>query len=261
MNWETLKLEEREGATHLVLNRPLVHNAVNTRMLMDLNAACEHLSALPDCRVVVLRGEGASFCSGADLKEGLTHKGGTPDTIRRARLGRRAVQALSDLPAITIAAVHGSAIGGGACLAAACDFRIGAENARVSLRESSLGLSLSWNSIPNFVHLVGPSRAKEMILFGEMYRAETLESYGFFNEVAPAAELAEAVQRWTEKVLRQPPLPVQMTKASINALVKALDRPIFHLDDYGLALTGKSGDAAKAREAFFSGDTPPWEGQ
>lgn len=259
MTWETVKIEGAGAVRRLVLNRPRAHNAVNAQLLSELIQACALLDDDPDCRVVILQGEGASFCAGADLKEGLTHGALKRDMIRRARLGRKAVNALSDLTPVTIAAVHGHAIGGGACFAAACDFRIGAETCSVSVREASLGLSLSWNSIPNFVHLVGPSKAKEMIMFGEAYAAQTLLGYGFFDQVVPETDLSAAADAWAARVVRQPPLPIQMTKASINALVKVLDRGVFHLDDYGLALTGGSQNAATARTSFFEGGEPDWE--
>ncbi|HKI99907.1 MAG TPA: enoyl-CoA hydratase/isomerase family protein [bacterium] len=258
MDWETIRLDGEGAVRELVLNRPRVRNAVNTQMLADLNAACAHLDTQPDCRVVILRGEGPTFCAGADLKEKLTHGGAMRDTIMRSRLGGRAVDALGQLAPITIAAMQGHAIGGGACLGAACDFRIGARSAQISVREVSLGLSLSWHSIPNFVHLVGPSRAKEMIVFGEMHDAPTLAAWGFFNEVVGDDDLLLAARQLAEKVLRQPPLPVEMTKASINALVRALDRSVFHLDEYGLGLSGRTQDAAKAMRAFFEGDAPDW---
>jgi enoyl-CoA hydratase len=259
MDWETIRLEGDGPVRELVLNRPEVRNAVNTRLLIELNEACTVLDTQPDCRVVILRGEGPTFCAGADLKERLTHGGPLRDSVGRARLGARAVDALGQLAPITIAAMQGHAIGGGACLGAACDFRIGAQGAQVSVREVSLGLSLSWHSIPNFVHLVGPSRAKEMIVFGELHDAATLLAWGYFNEVVPEAELLPAARRLAAKVLRQPPLPVEMTKASINALVRALDRSVFHLDDYGVALSGGTRDAAEAKRTFFEGGTPEWK--
>lgn len=259
MEWETLKLLGEGPVRELVLDRPRVRNAVNTLVLRELNAACAHIDTLPEVRVVIVRGEGPSFCAGADLKEGHLHGAPLRDTVYRARLGARAMDAVAQLAPVTIAAMHGYAIGGGACLGAACDFRIASRDAQVSVRESSLGLSLSWHSIPNFVHLVGPSRAKEMILFGELYDAPTLERYGYFNEVVEPDDLLPAARRLADKVLRQPPLPVEMTKASINALVKALDRSVFHLDDYGVALSGRSRDSEAARKAFFDGTTPDWQ--
>ena len=259
MEWETLKIEGEGAIRHLVLNRPRIHNAVNAQVLRDLISACTHLDGLSGCRVVILRGEGPSFCSGADLREGLTDEAPLHDLVSRARLGQRAIAALAGLVPVSIAAVHGHVIGGGACFAVACDFRIGAENTKVCVRETKLGLSLSWHSIPGFVHLVGPSRAKEMIMFAETYEAGVMLDYGFFNEVVPEPELLAAALRLAGKVVAQPPLPVEMTKASINAVVRALDPAMFHLDPYGLALTARTGDSAKARGAA-TGDPPKdWE--
>lgn len=261
MEWETLRLEGSGAVLELVLNRPERRNAINKAMLDELNEACLEIEQRADCRAVILRGEGKSFCAGADLSEGLTHTGTTTERLVRSRAGARAIDALSNLRPITIAAVHGHAIGGGACLAMACDFRIGAAGAQVAIREASLGLSLSWLSVPNVVHLVGPVRAKEMIIFGDAYGAETMLEYGFFQQVAADTELLAAAQALAARVVRQPPLPVAFAKASVNALVKALDRSVGHLDAAGVALTGASRDAARAKEAFFKGETPEWEGQ
>jgi enoyl-CoA hydratase len=257
--WETLRVEGDGPVRQLVLERPRVHNAINAQVLAELIDASGSLDASPDCRVVILRGEGPSFSSGADLKEGLTHGGTVKQRVLRSRLGSRVIEVLGGLRPVTIAAVHGHAIGGGACLAAACDFRIAAAGARLSVREASLGLNLSWHSVPNFVHLVGATRAKEMIMFGETYDAETLRSFGFYGEVVPEERLLQAALALAEKVVRQPPLPVEMTKASVNALVKALDHALHHLDPYALAFTAGGRDAAAAREAFFGGEPPDWE--
>jgi enoyl-CoA hydratase/carnithine racemase len=259
MEWETVRLEGEGAIRELVLNRPRVHNAVNQRLLTDLLEACHAIEALPECRAVILRGEGPSFSSGADLKEGLAGTGSLASSLHRSRTGERVIDALGELPPVTIAAVHGHAIGGGACLAMACDFRIGAEGAKVSIREVSLGLSLSWHSIPNAVHLVGPSRAKEMILFGETYDARTMLDYGFFNQVVADGKLRDAARMLAEKVVRQPPVPAAMTKASVNAYVRALDRAVFHLDAAGVSLAGRTRDAARAKNAFFSGEPVEWE--
>ena len=259
MEWETLKIEGEGAIRHLVLNRPRIHNAVNAQVLRDIVGACAHLDGLSGCRVVILRGEGPSFCSGADLREGLAGDAALRDLVSRARLGQRAIAALAGLVPVSIAAVHGHVIGGGACFAVACDFRIGAENTKVCVRETKLGLSLSWHSIPGFVHLVGPSRAKEMIMFAETYQAGVMLDYGFFNEVVPEPELLEAALRLAEKVVAQPPLPVEMTKASINAVVRAMDQAVFHLDPYGLALTARSGDSAKARRTAAGEPAEDWE--
>lgn len=261
MEWETMKLEGEGPVRHLVFNRPAVHNAVNRQFLRDVVQACLYIETLPECRVVIVRGAGPSFCSGADLKEGLTHQGAAADMMGRAKAGARAIQALGDVTPITIAAVHGNAIGGGALLAMACDFRVAAASARLSIREVNLGISLSWQGIPTVLHLVGPAKAKEMILFGETYDAATMEKYGVYDQVVAEDALLPAAEALAAKVLRQAPLPVALTKASINAHVRALDRAVFHADAVGLTLTGRSKDAAAAREAFFAGKPAAWSGE
>src|SRR5574341_156542 len=100
MEWETMKLEGDDPVRHLVFNRPAVHNAVNRQLLLDVVQVCLYLETLPSCRAV----------------------------MSRSKAGSRAIQALGDVTPVTIAAVHGNAIGGGAMLALACDFRIGAES-------------------------------------------------------------------------------------------------------------------------------------
>lgn len=262
MEWETMKLVGDGPVRHLVLNRPQLHNAINKQFLADLAQACLQIETLQDCRVVIVRGEGPSFCSGADQKEGLTHQGGLSDMMQRSKSGARGVNAIADMTPISIAALHGHVIGGGAVLAMACDFRVADTTARLSIREISLGISLSWQSIPNVVNLVGPTRAKEMIIFGETYEPQKMLDYGIYTQVVEPGKLIAAAEAFADRVVQQPPLPVQMTKASINAYVRALDRAIFHADPVGLAMTGRTQDAAKAKDKFFGkGPAVSWEGE
>ena len=258
MQWDHVKVEGDGAIRHLVLNRPKLHNAVNAQLLRDVISACRAINELPDCRAVIVRGAGPSFSSGADLKEPSFREGNLRAMQHRARLGADAVNAIGELYPVTVAAVHGYAIGGGVCLAMACDFQIGAASCQVSIRESSLGRSLSWNSIPNTVHLVGPKRAKRMIIFGEMFPASTLLEWGFFDEVVSDERLLEAAEAFAQRVARQPPIPVQMTKASINALVKIFNRAVFHMDDLGVTFSSRTQDARTAEETFFSGAKSEW---
>ena len=262
MEWQTMKLVGDGPVRHLVFSRPEVHNAINSQFLQDLAQALLHIETVKDLRVVIIRGEGPSFCSGADQKEKLTHGGSLGEMMGRSRAGARGIAGIGDMTPVSIAAVHGHAIGGGAILAMACDFRVASTDARLSIREVSLGISLSWQSIPNVVNLVGPTRAKEMIIFGDTYGPEKMVEYGVYSQVVEPAKLVAAAEALAQRVVSQPPLPVQMTKSAINAYVRALDRAVFHADAVGLALTGRTDDAAKARDAFFGkGPAVTWEGR
>src|ERR1700742_5169609 len=103
---------------------------------------------------------------------------------RGAAFGAQLIRSLQEIPQPTICAVQGIATGAGGCIAAACDFRIGADDARVGYGEVKLGMNLMWHALPICVRLVGPARAKQMIMTGKLFDAATLERWGFLDLVA-----------------------------------------------------------------------------
>ncbi len=120
------------------------------------------------------------------------------------------------------------------------------------MNEVSIGFNLTWHTIPAVVQLVGPAKAKEMIILGHTYGAETLHDYGFVNEVVAEDRLLDRAFELADEICRQPPWPTFSTKASINAYAKALDRSIHHLDHISTALMGHSENSRIARETYFS---------
>ena len=189
MEFETIRIDGDGPIRHIVLNRPHIHNAISKQFGKDLTAACRELDEIGDLRVVILRGEGPSFCSGADLKERPFDENST-SIIARSKAGMRMADALSSLNAVTIACIHNHCIGGGAVLPAFCDFRIAAKSTKLTINEISIGVNLSWNAIPPVVQLVGPARAKEMIILGRTYTGEQLQNIGYVNEVVEDVELS-----------------------------------------------------------------------
>ena len=111
MELETVRIEGDGPIRHLVLNRPKVHNAVNPQLIADVTTAAAALDRLRDVRVVIVRGEGKSFCSGADLK---VPRMNTTESIDMSKAGARMADLLTNLSPITIACMHGYCIGGGA---------------------------------------------------------------------------------------------------------------------------------------------------
>lgn len=255
MEFETIRIDGDGPIRHIVLNRPHTHNAISKQFGKDLTAACRELDEIGDLRVVILRGEGPSFCSGADLKERPFDENST-SIIARSKAGMRMADALSSLNAVTIACIHNHCIGGGAVLPAFCDFRVAAKSTKLTINEISIGVNLSWNAIPPVVQLVGPARAKEMIILGRTYTGEQLHNIGYVNEVVEDDELIPAGKRLAAEICRQPPMPVWSTKASINAYARALDHSIQHLDHLSMAFMGKSPNLKIARETYFA-KTPP----
>ena len=249
MELETVRVEGDGPIRHLVLNRPKVHNAVNPQLIFDVTEAAIALDRLREVRVVIVRGEGKSFCSGADLK---MPRPSTTEAIDLSKAGARMADVLTNLSPITIALMHGYCIGGGAVLPATCDFRLAGRSTSLTINEVSIGFNLTWHTIPAVVQLVGPAKAKEMIILGHTYDASGLLDYGYVNEVVDDEDLRNRGEQLASEICNQPPWPTFSTKASINAYAKALDRSVHHLDHISSALMGHSENSRIARETYFS---------
>ena len=175
-------------------------------------------------------------------------------------LARALMHAIQEIHQPTICAVQGIATGAGACITSACDFRVGADDARVGYGEVKLGINLMWNAVPLCVHLVGAARAKRMIMTGKLFDAATLERWGFLDEVVPRPDLDAAALRWAEEYAALPPLAVQMIKRSVNHVAGALDRAVMHMDADQWLLSSMSGDFKEAVTAFFEKRRPEFSG-
>jgi enoyl-CoA hydratase/carnithine racemase len=170
------------------------------------------------------------------------------------------IRAVYEMDQITIAAVNGAAMGGGACIAAACDFRVGADNCRVGYPEVGLGMNLSWTALPMCVHLIGPARAKQMVILAEKVKAQTLLEWGFLDEMVPAHEMMKAAQAMARKYAAQPPIAAQMVKRSVNAIASALDQSIMHMDADQFLLTTQTKDYLEGVSAFLEKREPSFKG-
>jgi enoyl-CoA hydratase/carnithine racemase len=161
------------------------------------------------------------------------------------------MRALQEIPQPTICAVHGIATGGGACIASACDFRVASDDARMGYGEVKIGINLMWSALPLAVHLVGPARAKRMVMSGKLFDAATLERWGFLDAVVPSTDVLAAAHAMAAEYAALPPIAVQMIKRSINAISGALDRAIMHMDADQWLLAAGSDDFREAVAAFF----------
>lgn len=263
MNYKTLSIERRGQIAIVTLNRPDKMNALSLELLEELEAAALSFRDDPETRVVVFTGVGKHFTAGADLNDPARQKR-MKDTLavkRRAlRIGPRVIRALYDMDQITIAAMNGGAVGGGACIVTALDFRIGAEDCFVSYPEINLGMNLSWVGLPLCVHLVGPARAKRMVIGGRRENAKTLHEWGFLDEVVPRDTLMVRSLEMAEVYAAQPPAQAQMIKRSINTIASPLDQAIMHMDTDQFLLATSTEDHGEAVKAFFEKRKPIFKG-
>jgi enoyl-CoA hydratase/carnithine racemase len=239
-------------------------NAVTPAMMQELIDAARGFGADEESRAVIFRAEGSDFSVGADLQQQRPAASAKPPTLvmrrRGAELGATLMHAIEEIHQPTICAVQGIATGAGACITSACDFRVGADDARIGYGEVKLGINLMWNAVPLCVRLVGAARAKRMIMTGKLFDAATLERWGYLDEVVPRAELDAAAQRWAEEYAALPPMAVQMIKRSVNHVAGALDRAVMHMDADQWLLASMSGDFREAVTAFFEKRKPEFSG-
>ena len=159
--------------------------ALSAELMREMIACAQELAARKDLDVVLVTGAAGVFSAGADLKDSSRWAGGAPLLEQReiAGLGQRMARAWEELPQITIAAIEGYAVGGGLALAVALDWRVMARDAFVALPEISLGIPLTWGTLPRLVNLVGPARAKRLAILGERVGAEPALAMGLVDEL------------------------------------------------------------------------------
>ena len=260
MTYDHLQIEERGPINVVRLNRPDAANALSRELMAEIIACADAFHEAPDVRVVVFTGNGRHFSAGADLKEDRQVPGTRLERRRAGRIGADLVRAVRGIEAVTISAVEGVALGGGGCIATACDFRVLAEDARCGYPEIDRGMNLQWQALPLCVRLVGPARAKRMIGLGAQHGAAELERWGFADALAaPGGALDEAITL-AQQCAAKPPLALQMIKQSVNAVSDAFDAAMMHMDQDQWALTAETRDFAEGIAAFRERRPPRFTG-
>lgn len=244
----------RQGAVAtLVLDRPGRRNALTNDCLAQLQGMAEALRDEAEIRAVIICAEGPDFSVGMDLAamgDRSTARAPTVQIRRSADRGARLMRALREIPQPVICAMQGIATGGAACIATACDFRIGSSDARVGYGEVKLGINLMWQALPLAIQTVGLARAKRMVMTGALFDAATMHEWGFFDELVAPGEQMAAAKRLAAEFAALPPIAVQMIKRSANAFAGALDQAIMHADTDQWLLASRSDDFAEAVAAF-----------
>jgi len=199
--------------TVVTLNRPERRNALTLELLNELNAAIKVAAEQPQERVMILRGTGAAFCTGLDLKEAAdrTKAHATAEMVVNTLI------TLSQTRLITIAVVHGAAVAGGAGIMSACDFVIAAERAKIGYPEVRRGLVAGL--VMTFLRRqVGERNMRELLLGSELIDAERAKEIGLVNRVVSQEDLMNEAQKFAESVLQGAPGALAQTKRLIEEL-------------------------------------------
>jgi Enoyl-CoA hydratase/carnithine racemase len=214
MDLETLELQVHDKTAVVVLNRPPV-NALNRKLFEELHRLMDWIDHNRDVKAVVITGKGdRAFAAGADIGEMAGLDAGGMDQMNR--ISRAAFERVEHLTKPVIAAVNGSALGGGCELALCCDFRIASENAKFALPEINLGIIPGGGGTQRLPRLIGQAKAKELLYFGDLIGAEDARAIGLVNKVVPLEQLLDAALEWAHKLADKPAVAMRMLKAAVN---------------------------------------------
>ncbi len=215
MGYNNIKLEIEGGLAVISITRPKALNALNDETLTELGQAFTELEQDETTRVVIITGDGEkAFVAGADIKE--LQQADSVGAKRISEKGHEVFAQVETSDLIPIAAVNGFALGGGCELAMACDIRYAADSARLGQPEISLGIIPGYGGTQRLPRLVGDGKALELLLTGDMVKADEALRIGLVDSVLPAADLDDAARKLAEKILSKAPLAVASIKRCVR---------------------------------------------
>jgi methylglutaconyl-CoA hydratase len=254
-----LKVNIEKPIASVLLDRPDVHNAFNDELVKLVTETFAELSARNDVRVIVLGGNGKSFCAGADLnwmKRMIEYS--REENLEDARALGRMYLTIARCPKPVIARVHGAALGGGAGLVAACDIGIAVESVQFGFTEVKLGI-IPAVIAPFVIARVGPGRAREFFITGERFLAPVALNIGLVQHVAAHEPALDAlIDSKVSQILTSAPGAIAAAKELIfGVAARTLESSLeFAADAIARARTSHEGQAGM--QAFLGRQKPPW---
>jgi enoyl-CoA hydratase/carnithine racemase len=253
---DPVTLDIADGIARVVLNRPAQMNAVSPELLQALDAACATIEQREDARVVTLTGNGRAFCAGADLKV-VQERAPDPTKWREfMTLWRRVFDRVERLPRPVIGGVHGLALAGGLELLLVCDLVVADAEAKIGDQHANFGLLAGGGGSQRLPRVIGPRRAKELMLLGGWITAEQALAWGLVNRVAPAGKLNETLMEMARELADKSVAASRAAKSLVN---RALDVDLAAGLDLEAAEAGRHMRGADATEglAAFVGKRKP----
>ena len=216
-DFDTIRIEyPGDMVGEVVLDRPARMNTINDVLLDELATAVDLLEEDDDVRCVLITGEGdQAFSAGADVT-GMAGGGADPiGAIQQSKDGKEVFGKLETCDMPVVAGIDGYCLGGGMEMAMCADLRIASERSEIGLPEHDLGLLPGWGGTQRLMRIVGFGRAKEIVFTADRYDPETLEDYGFINEVVETEEFDEAAHDLAAQLAGGPPISQQLTKQAM----------------------------------------------
>ena len=246
----------RENVAHVTLNRPHAGNALDLEMAKELLAAASRCEDDTNIRAVLLRGAGNTFCAGGDVKIFAQQKH-LPQYLREITAYLHlAISRLARLDAPVIAAVHGSAAGGGFSLAISCDLVLAAESAKLLMAYTKIGMAPDGGSTFFLPRLVGLRRAMELTLTNRVLSAQQASNWGIVTEVLPEERLFAHAEELARSLAQGPTGAFGSAKRLIHGGWNQTLETQMELESRAIAETGASNEGQEGIRAFLEKRTP-----
>ncbi|SRR5579875_196080 len=253
---ELVRITRRANYAIFTLNRPEKRNSLNAPMIEALERGITALERDRDVRVLLIRGEGRSFCSGIDLAEAAGMESGN-DPSPLESLYRR----IEQLPIPTIAAVRGAAIAGGLQLAIHCDLRIASDDARMGMTLGRIGLTVPFDFARKLVETVGAPNTNYILLTADLIDAREALRMGLVHRVVANEELDPAAEEMAEKLVANAPLSMRSLKMIVRRCMRdAFDAEREDIEAFS-AKVRNSRDFKEGARAFVEKRKPVWRGE
>jgi enoyl-CoA hydratase/carnithine racemase len=248
------------GVGVITLNRPDKHNALNDEMSRQLQQAVAWAVDAPEVRAVLLRGKGPSFSSGRDTGQ-LGHRAGGESDFAFIRRHQASRLRQLDCPKPVVAAVRGHALGGAFELALGADFRICASDARLGFPEIRFGLMTDTGGAPLATLLAGPSRAKWLLMTGQLIDAQRALEWGLADQVVAPDLLDETALDLAIRLAAAPPLAVAMIKQVVDEVWHGAVHGALRAELLAQSALFTTADRAEAASAYREQRPPRFEGR
>jgi methylglutaconyl-CoA hydratase len=248
-----------DGVLYIVMNRPEVQNAFNSKQIVLLTEALENAASNPKVKVIVLCGEGKKFCAGGDINY-MKQMGqnsfqeNKEDALQLAHL----MHTLNELPKPTIARVNGAAYGGGVGLLCCCDMAFGTEDTKICLSEVKIGM-VPATIAPYVMNAIGLRNAHRLMLTAEVMQGQEAVNCNFLNAIFPTSEFSKKVDALALKITTNAPNALEITKSILlNLAHQPVDEGVIDYTADVIASVRESEEGKEGLTSFIEKRKPNW---
>lgn len=248
-----------DGVLYIVMNRPEVQNAFNSKQIVLLTEALGNAASNPEVKVVVLCGEGKNFCAGGDINY-MKQMGqnsfqeNKEDALQLAHL----MHTLNELPKPTIARVNGAAYGGGVGLLCCCDMAFGTEDTKICLSEVKIGM-VPATIAPYVMNAIGLRNAHRLMLTAEVMQGQEGVNCNFLNAIFPTSEFSKKVDALALKITTNAPNALEVTKSILlNLAHQPVDEGVIDYTADVIASVRESEEGKEGLTSFIEKRKPNW---